>query len=123
MLRSIIRAYATAIFLSLRGSVNIRKNFTARVYEQTYAVPETDDRYKIKVSETEFTIKYKFWFFKINRKAYHAELTYSRPGKEDVVFTDDYPDLTLFGGLDPLYPMSVVASLHLDTFLDMEKTP
>ena len=122
MLRSILRSYITALFLSFRHKVDIRKNISSRVYEQTYAVPQTDEQYKIKVAETEFVLKYKFLFFKINRKVYQADLTYSRVGEEDVQYTAHYPTLTLAGVFDPLYPMTIVASLHLDTFLEMEKT-
>ena len=122
MLRSIIRSYTTALLLSFRSKVDIRKNISSRVYEQTYAVPQTEDRYKIKVSETEFVVHYKFLFIKINRKIYQADLTYSSAGKEDVQFTAHYPALPLLGAFDPLYPMSIVASLHLDAFLEMEKT-
>ena len=122
MLRSILRSYITALFLSFRHKVDIRKNISSRVYEQTYAVPQTDEQYKIKVAETEFVLKYKFLFFKINRKVYQADLTYSRVGEEDVQYTAHYPALTFVGVFDPLYPMTIVASLHLDTFLEMEKT-
>ena len=56
------------------------------------------------------------------QEIYQADLTYSSVGKEDVQFTAHYPALTLLGAFDPLYPMSIVASLHLDAFLEMEKT-
>ena len=121
MLRSIIRSYATALFLSFRGKVDITKKVSLRTYEQTYAVPQTEARYKIKVSETEFVIKYKFLFLKISRKIYQADLTYSSQGRADVKYIAHYPALTLLGAIDPLYPMSIVASLHLDAFMEMEK--
>lgn len=123
MLRSLFRLFFSSIYLTYRQNVKVYKNEVKHAYQQTYRVVQHGAEYSIQITETSFTIDYKLFFMpKIKRVLYTAELKYTVNGEVVDTFTQSYPRLTLGGGLDPLYPLAVVADTHLDIYLSMEKS-
>lgn len=122
MLRSLFRLFLSSIYLTLRQNVTVSRLPDKYVYEQTYRVPDINAEYNIRISETLFIINYNFRLFpKLKRVIYDADLTYIVNGVVSKKFRAQYPRLTMGGGLDPLYPLAVVASTHLETFLSTEE--
>lgn len=122
MLRSLFRLLLSSIYLSFRQNVTVSREPDKYVYEQTYRVSEINAEYKIRISETLFVVDYNFRLLpKLKRVIYDADLTYIVNGVVSKKFRAQYPRLTLGGGLDPLYPLAVVASTHLETFLTTEE--
>lgn len=121
MLRSLMRLFISSIFLSIRRNVDVTTILDNHVYEQTYDVLTMNAQYKVRISETIYLINYNSWFIPtIRRRMYKADLNYFVNGKVAKVYTEHYPRLTLLGGLDPLYPLVVVAHKHIDNFLTLE---
>lgn len=122
MLRSLIYLLITSFYISFRKNVDVKQKQDNHVYEQTYDVPLIDAKYIVRVSETVFTINYNFWFIpSVKRCIYRADLTYKVNGVIKNVFTAYYPSLIKGNSVDPLYPLVVVSSTHLENFLTKEQ--
>lgn len=122
MLRSLFRLFLSSMYLSFRQNVTVSCVEDNYVYEQTYRVSDINAEYKIRISETLFTVNYNLLILpNLKRVIYDADLTYIVNGVVSKKFRAQYPRLTLGGDLDPLYPLAVVASTHLEIFLTTEE--
>lgn len=121
MLSSIIKAYLTALYIVVRGSVQIKKSENSRSYSQTIYIPGTKTKYIVVVYETEYQLKYGFCFAKIKRNIYKAEAL--RVGEDGTTQTyiGYYPRLVWVNWVDPVFTMATIATYHLESVLDSEK--
>lgn len=128
MFRSIIRSYITALFLIFKNRTDITRKVSSRIYEQSWIIPASAEQYSIRVTETQYRLRHRWGIVPVERKIYRADLVFTPVDRPEVTFTDHYPELTYWGAflislgiLDPLYPMSLIATEHFDNFLKMEQ--
>lgn len=122
MFRSLIYLLITSIFIAFRKNVIVKQYPDHNQYSQTYDVPAISAQYIIHVSETLVVIDYRFWFIpKIKRYIYRADLKYLIDGVLDKEYIQHYPRLVLGRVMDPIYPLVVVSSTHMENFLTKEQ--
>ncbi|BDH16625.1 MAG: hypothetical protein [Bacteriophage sp.] len=121
---TLLKVLASAIYAHFRRNATIHEIMNHRVFKQTFKVCQTNTNYQVTVEECLYIVDYKRWWIpKLKRQLYKATL--------EQLHVDEalnrrvigyYPLLTYDGIYDPLYPLSIVASKHIETHINSEIT-